>query len=141
MTGPLSASSVSLHDGVAQTANGSDAKTAHLAKLEEAARDFEAVLLRQMLASLGRSTKVGSGQSSGGAGAAYGSMVVESVSQSIADSGGLGMADFLVRQLASQVGIADQAGNRGPPNPAISSSSGASAAPQPELGTGRGSPR
>lgn len=58
------------------------------AKLAQAARDFEAVLLRRMLSSLEKSMQMDPNKS----GSMYGTMVVDAMADAISKSGGLGMA-------------------------------------------------
>ncbi len=69
-------------------------------KLNQASQQFESMLLRRVLSALEKSARV-SGTGSGPAGAtAYGSMVVEALSDAIAQAGGLGLARDMVSQLA-----------------------------------------
>ncbi len=74
------------------------------AKLNQASQQFESMLLRRVLSALEKSARV-SGTGSGPAGAtAYGSMVVEALSDAIAQAGGLGLARDMVTQLAPASG-------------------------------------
>lgn len=66
-------------------------------RLEEASRQFEAVLLRQMLSSLGRATGGTSGQAGGST--IYGSMVVDAVAEAVSRAGGLGLGSMLTKVL------------------------------------------
>jgi len=69
-------------------------------KLVKAAKDFEAIFLRQMLKQLEKTTAAGCGaQASAGQGT-YGSMIVDSVAESISKAGGLGLADVIAKSLA-----------------------------------------
>jgi Rod binding domain-containing protein len=61
------------------------------ARMAEAARNFEAVLLRRMLSSLEKTTQMQSGKS----GSMYGSMIVDAMADAISSSGGLGMAKLI----------------------------------------------
>ena len=73
--------------------------------LHEATQTFEALLLRRVLASLEKTTRMSS--SPGGAGdSQYGSMIVEALSDAIARSGGLGLSKAIESSLPSdQIGI------------------------------------
>ncbi len=64
--------------------------------LDQAAREFEAIFLKQLLTSLERTTEGASGN------AIYGSMVVDSMADAITRAGGLGLADEIQRSLSSQ---------------------------------------
>jgi Rod binding domain-containing protein len=72
-------------------------------RLKQAAQDFEAVFLRQMLSSLERTTKVSSQGSNLAGQGTYGSMIVDVVSEAVAKAGGLGLADTLARAMEEQV--------------------------------------
>ena len=67
-------------------------------RIKEAASQFEAVFLRQMLSSLEKTTSSATGGQSGG-GSIYGSMVVNTVADAIAKAGGIGLADMLTKSL------------------------------------------
>jgi Rod binding domain-containing protein len=67
-------------------------------RLKEAAAQFEAVLLRQMLQCLEKTTNSSTtGQSSGGS--IYGSMVVNTVADAVARAGGLGLASVIAKSV------------------------------------------
>jgi flagellar protein FlgJ len=83
------------------------------ARLKQAAQDFEAVFLRQMLSSLERTTKVSSQGSNLAGQGTYGSMIVDVVSEAVAKAGGLGLADTLARAMDEQVN-AEKARNINP---------------------------
>jgi flagellar protein FlgJ len=68
-------------------------------ELVKAAREFEAVFLRLILAPLEKATQVGKGQGASG-GDAYGSMVVGALADSLSAAGGLGMADVIVESFS-----------------------------------------
>lgn len=72
-------------------------------KLQQAAKEFEAVFLRQMLAALERTTKVGDRGPNIAGQQTYGSMVVEAVADAVANAGGLGMANTISTSLATRV--------------------------------------
>jgi Rod binding domain-containing protein len=63
-------------------------------RIERAAMEFEAILLRRMLAGLERTTHVGGAPTLGGA-AQYGSMIVEALADALARAGGLGLAQLI----------------------------------------------
>jgi flagellar protein FlgJ len=73
------------------------------ARLKQAAQDFEAVFLRQMLSSLERTTKVSSQGSNLAGQGTYGSMIIDVVSEAVAKAGGLGLADTLAKAMDEQV--------------------------------------
>jgi peptidoglycan hydrolase FlgJ len=73
-------------------------QTADDPRIKEAATQFEAVLLRQMLSSLEKATSSSTGSQSTG-GSIYGSMVVNTVADAIANAGGLGLASLLTKSL------------------------------------------
>lgn len=66
------------------------------ARMAEAARQFEAVLLRRMLSSLEKTTQMQSGKG----GSMYGSMIVDAMADAITSSGGLGMAKVIEDSLS-----------------------------------------
>lgn len=76
-------------------------------KTREAALEFESILVRQMLGPLEKSLTAGIG--GGGASAPMvGSMVLESLSRSIAEGGGLGLADVIEQALTAASGTSSQ---------------------------------
>lgn len=66
-------------------------------RVSEAARNFEGILIRQMLAPLEASLTAGT--STGGNVPMVGAMVLESLSQSMVAGGGLGLADVIEQAL------------------------------------------
>jgi Rod binding domain-containing protein len=66
--------------------------SADQSKLNEAARQFEAVLLRRMLSSLEKAMQGEAGKGT----SMYGTMIVDAMADAISASGGLGMAKVLV---------------------------------------------
>lgn len=63
----------------------------------KAAQQFEALLLRHVLKSLEKTTKIGA--SSENSPSAYRSMIVDALADGIAQSGGLGLAEMIARSL------------------------------------------
>jgi len=86
----------------ASTTEASHAR--ELEKIQRAAKDFEAVFLRQMLSALERTTKVGDRGSNVAGQRAYGSMIVEAVADAVAQAGGIGLSDLLARVLVERTG-------------------------------------
>ncbi|MFO7178176.1 MAG: hypothetical protein DIU78_005690 [Pseudomonadota bacterium] len=66
--------------------------------LNEAAREFEAILLRRMLGALEKTTSLGEGAPS-----LYGSMIVDAMADAIVQAGGLGFGAVLEQALAERV--------------------------------------
>jgi flagellar protein FlgJ len=69
-------------------------------KLLQAAKDFEAIFIRQMLKSLEKTTAAGAGTQASAGEKTYGSMIVDTLSESISKAGGLGLADVIANSLA-----------------------------------------
>ncbi len=65
-------------------------------KLEDAAAQFEAIFVKQLLSSLERTADTSSGSK------VYGSMVVDSMADAITRAGGLGLAQEIQRALEAQ---------------------------------------
>ena len=65
----------------------------------KAAKDFESIFVRQMLKSLEKTTAAGGGAKAQAGQSTYGSMVVDSMSESISAAGGLGLADVIARSM------------------------------------------
>ena len=72
-------------------------------KLVEAAREFEGVFLRVVMSSLEKAANVGGPSSLSAGQSQYGSMIVDAMSDSISKSGGIGLADELVRDLEPRI--------------------------------------
>lgn len=72
-------------------------------KTREAALEFESILVRQMLGPLEKSLTAGIG-GGGASGPMVGSMVLESLSRSIAAGGGFGLADVIEQALNAASG-------------------------------------
>lgn len=77
-----------------------DAKT--LYETKHAAQQFEAMLLKQMLNSLEKATRVGSQHGSAGS-SQYGSMIVEALSDAVAQAGGIGVGKIMVESVAQRL--------------------------------------
>lgn len=77
-----------------------DAKEVYQAK--HAAQQFEAMLLKQMLSSLEKATRAGSEHGSAGS-SQYGSMIVEALSDAVAEAGGIGIGKMMVESVAQRV--------------------------------------
>jgi flagellar protein FlgJ len=77
------------------------APNARSAETVKAAREFEALLLRRVLESLQKTTKIGGGESH--ANTAYQSMAVDALADGISRAGGLGLADLIAKTLESEI--------------------------------------
>ena len=88
------------------------------ADVQKAARQFEAILVRQLLAPsidpLMNGSSLGSSQGGGSGGGVYGYLLTDSLAGSIAAGGGLGLASVLSRQFTS---AADATGGTDPDSP------------------------
>ena len=104
---PVRSSSLSVADsGATEVSKASvtlpaKAATTESKKLGDAARQFEAVFLRQILSSVGRAASVQGGNEAGSN--LYGSMLVDAVADSVSRSGGMGLASMLVHSLEPQL--------------------------------------
>ncbi len=78
------------------------AKEAPDPKALQAARDFESIFVRQMLKSLEKTTAAGAGTQASAGEKTYGSMIVDTLSESISKSGGLGLADVIAKSLMAE---------------------------------------
>jgi peptidoglycan hydrolase FlgJ len=67
------------------------------ARLEQAARQFEAIFIRQMLGALEKTARIAGNQNA--ATSMYGSMVVDVMADAVAAAGGLGLGKALARDL------------------------------------------
>jgi len=78
----------------------------------KAAREFESLLLRHVLKSLEKTTSIGPASQSS---STYRSMITDALADGIGQSGGLGMADLLARdldvKLGNSKGIQDRVGD------------------------------
>jgi Rod binding domain-containing protein len=71
------------------------------AEAVKAAREFESLLLRHVLKSLEKTTAIGPASQSS---STYRSMITDALADGIGQSGGLGMADLLARDLDVKLG-------------------------------------
>jgi peptidoglycan hydrolase FlgJ len=69
-------------------------------RIQKAARDFEAIFVRQMLKSVEKTTAAGAGTQAAAGENTYGSMIVGALSDAISNAGGLGLADEISKSLA-----------------------------------------
>ncbi|HEY0467928.1 MAG TPA: rod-binding protein [Polyangiaceae bacterium] len=67
--------------------------------LLKAAKEFESIFVRQMLKSLEKTTAAGGNTKPTAGQSTYGSMIVDSLSDSISKGGGLGLADVVARSM------------------------------------------
>jgi len=77
-------------------------------KISQAAKDFEAVFLRQMLSALEKTTKVGDKSPTIPGQQTYGSMIVEAVADAVSAAGGLGLGKILSNAMAEKAGVPAQ---------------------------------
>jgi Rod binding domain-containing protein len=68
-------------------------------RLQQAARQFEAIMLKRMLSSLEKTTKLDSGKGT----SMYGSMIVDAMADAIVGSGGLGLSKMIEQTLPGEV--------------------------------------
>ena len=109
MTTPLNSSgSVSLLQrgnapllGSANQVKSAKADDAESKRLGEAARQFEAVFVRQMLSSLEKATSTQGGKDAGSN--LYGSMLADAVADAVSRAGGMGLASMLKHSLQPQL--------------------------------------
>jgi len=97
----------------------------------KAAKDFESIFVRQMLKSVEKTTAAGGGAKAAPGQSTYGSMIVDTLSESISRGGGLGLADVIAKaMMASHPGLKNPAAaaSGSPANP-----SGPDARPVPAL--------
>ena len=85
--------------GSAQATQQADKADAPDPKLLKAARDFESIFVRQMLKSVEKTTAAGATATKSAGQSTYGSMIVDSLSESISKAGGLGLADVVARSM------------------------------------------
>lgn len=81
-------------------------------KLLQAAKDFEAIFVRQMLKSVEKTTAAGGSAKPTAGQSTYGSMIVDSLSESITKGGGLGLADVVARSMMAAHTLAKPAGSQ-----------------------------
>lgn len=73
-----------------------------LARLRQAARDFEAIFLQQLVAGLRRAAVPGGAAPASAAQRLYGDLMDAELARAVARSGGVGLADVLVRDLLAR---------------------------------------
>jgi peptidoglycan hydrolase FlgJ len=83
--------------------NAAAAPAAPDPRIQKAARDFEAIFVRQMLKSVEKTTAAGAGTQAAPGENTYGSMIVGALSDAISKAGGLGLADEIGKSLARAV--------------------------------------
>ncbi len=83
-----------LTPAVSATAVHAPGPTEAQGALTEAARQFEAIFLKEVLKSVEKCGSLGGGGNSSGQNV-YGSMIVDAVATAVAQAGGLGLADVL----------------------------------------------
>jgi flagellar protein FlgJ len=92
----------------------------------KAAKEFESIFVRQMLKSLEKTTAAGGNTKPTAGQSTYGSMIVDTLSDSISKGGGLGLADVVARSM-----MATQVASK--PAPGTLAASSAASAPAPSL--------
>ncbi|HET9958839.1 MAG TPA: hypothetical protein VFQ61_30305 [Polyangiaceae bacterium] len=128
MIGPLNALRAESAAATTSTSSGTNAATPRPEVLR-AARDFEAIFLRTLLKPLENTTRLSTGGQSLPGQSAYGSMVVGALSDSLAASGGLGLAGVIARAMTASdpaSALPPSAGQPGSP-------SSTSAEPSPDV--------
>jgi len=75
----------------------------------KAAKDFESIFVRQMLKSLEKTTAAGGNTKPTAGQSTYGSMIVDTLSESISKGGGLGLADVVARSMMAAHPVAKPA--------------------------------
>jgi flagellar protein FlgJ len=101
-------------DGVASSDRRA-AEPPEVGRVRQAAQDFEAMMLGQMLATVRQG--LGQGVLSGRGQRLYQAMLDEELGRVLARGGGLGLADVLVRELVRQPEVARKASSPGAPEP------------------------
>jgi peptidoglycan hydrolase FlgJ len=92
------------------TAGAAQASPQSKAELEKTAKAFEAIFLRQMIATM-RSSSLGDGLTDNDATAQFRDMSDARTADNMAETGRFGIADLLVRQLGAKVNITPPAAN------------------------------
>ena len=90
----------------------------------KAAKDFETIFVRQMLKSVEKTTAAGMGTKAAAGQSTYGSMIVDTLSDSISKGGGLGLADVIAKSMmAAHPGLkspsATASSGKGAPSPLV----------------------
>jgi flagellar protein FlgJ len=105
----------SIGSAASHTAALPEMKAATDPKLLKAAKDFESIFVRQMLKSVEKTTAAGCGTQAAAGQQTYGSMVVDTLSDSISKAGGLGLADVIARSMiASHPSLAGSEASKSP---------------------------
>lgn len=76
--------------------------TAPSSEVLKAAREFEAIFIRTLLAPLEKTTQLSSQGSPSPGQSTYGSMIVSSMADSLSSAGGIGLSDVIVRALTAR---------------------------------------
>jgi Rod binding domain-containing protein len=102
---PLAASTA----GIPNATTAADPAAVETAKRDkektlEAARQFEAMMLRHVLSSLEKTTSMGGTKSGGNS--TYKSMMVYALADGLAQAGGLGLSDLVSKMLEGELGAA-----------------------------------
>ncbi len=107
MIAPVSSLSASVPVDLARSAQGSAGGKPSPAEVQKAARQFEAIMVRQLLAPSIQPLMEGGGLGGAGAGAGggqgggvYGYLLTDTLATSITQGGGLGLSSVIARQLA-----------------------------------------
>lgn len=102
--GSTNGSAIGRMGSLAQGGETQGADKRQLAKLVDGARQFEAMMLEQLLKPLnfGESPDAGGEESSGGAGGTIRGFGTEAIAKAIAGKGGFGMAEQIIRQVTSE---------------------------------------
>jgi flagellar protein FlgJ len=87
-----------------QAASGPSKAEAPDPSVLKAAKEFESIFVRQMLKSLEKTTAAGGNAKPTAGQSTYGSMIVDSLSDSIEKGGGLGLADVVARSMMAAHG-------------------------------------
>jgi len=93
--------------------DGSAAPKPTKAELAKAAQQFEAIMVRQLIAPaiepMMNGSSLGGEKSGDSGGGVYGYMLTDVLSTSITQGGGLGLADVITRQLSPRADLKDPA--------------------------------
>ena len=103
-----------------QAAGGPSKAEAPDPSVLKAAKEFESIFVRQMLKSLEKTTAAGGNAKATAGQSTYGSMIVDSLSESISKGGGLGLADVLARSMMAAHPVAPPAPTTSGAVPAMS---------------------
>ncbi len=87
--------------------------------LLKAAKEFESIFVRQMLKSLEKTTAAGGNAKATAGQSTYGSMIVDSLSESISKGGGIGLADVVARSMMAAHPVSKPASSAPGAGPAL----------------------